>query len=228
MLAREIVDGVRTIAGIQDEARHHRVVGDARERDAGARERHPGRLDVVSRLAHRRVDEQRADRRERLARERRQVARRRGVELSVARLMSEREIPGAPGCDSERDAGELRLGLQGDQRRTAQLLNQRGETCRIVDDRRIREQRRSQCRSRCRRPAGFVRGSRCDSPLYHHGREVREFWDQRAEFELGEERRECLSIRCAHAELLEIELDRHVATQCHELAREPRLVPLLQ
>ena len=80
----------------------------------------------MSRLAYGRISEQRAERGERLARERRQVARRCGVEFSVAGPMPEREIPRAARRDGERDAGERRLGLESDQRRGAQLLDHRG------------------------------------------------------------------------------------------------------
>src|SRR6266498_1833532 len=79
---------------IEDEARDHRVVGDARKGNSGARERDPRRLDVVPRLADGGIGEQRTQWRQGLARERRQVARRRGVELAFAEAVAEGQIPG--------------------------------------------------------------------------------------------------------------------------------------
>ena len=101
MLARQIVDRVRAVPRIEDEARDHRVVGDARERDTGARKRDPRRLDVVPRFVNGRVGQERAQRRERFTRERWQVAWRRCLEFPFARHVAEGEIPRAPGGHRE-------------------------------------------------------------------------------------------------------------------------------
>src|SRR5206468_2181631 len=91
------------------------------------------------------------------ARQRRQVTRRRGVELSFARLVTKGEIPGAPGRRREREACETRLRLQRDESCAAELLDQPRKVGGIVDDARIGELHRPWARGRRGWSAGFNR-----------------------------------------------------------------------
>ncbi len=137
--------------------------------------------------------------------------------------MAEGQIPGTARRCGERQSGEAWLGLHGDQWRGAQLLDHGRQLRRIGDDVRIgRLCRAGRPRSR------WLRGARLRRRLDTDGLEIGELRDQGPKLELGEQRRELTGIGRADAELLEVELHRHVAPQRHELARQARVVGLLQ
>src|SRR3989454_5816015 len=103
-------------------------------------------LDVVPRLRHRGVREQRAQRSQRVAGEGGEVPGRDAArELAVGRDVREREVPGAPGRAGERHADERRahrierrrFGVERHERRPAALRHDRGERGGVVHDRRF-------------------------------------------------------------------------------------------
>src|SRR5206468_11870970 len=111
--------------------------------------------------------------------------------------------------DGERQTGELWLGLYGNEWCRAQLLEHRGQPGGIVDDLRVCQQRARRWRWR----------ASCLLDRYRaHPGEITELRNQRTELELGEQRGQAIGVGRLDAELLQIELDRHVAPQRHELA----------
>jgi hypothetical protein len=143
VLEAEGVDGVRAAAGIEHEAREHRVIADAAELDAGAAENLPVVLDVVARLRHRGVAEELRDRGAGGVGDRRQVGhgiRRR--ERAAARAVSEWQVPDLGRTRGQRQADELRVvglerggfGVEGHKRSLAKPGGEGGKFGRVVED----------------------------------------------------------------------------------------------
>jgi len=94
VLETERVDRVRSAAGVEHEAREHRVVRHAGQLDARVPQHLPIVLDVVGRFLDRGILEQRDQRGQGDIGDRRQVRDRRGGgQLARLRHMAEREIP---------------------------------------------------------------------------------------------------------------------------------------
>ena len=123
--------------------------------------------------------------------------------------MSQWQVPRTARRDGEGDSGQIRLGPYRDERCLAQLLQHRRQLCRIIDDLRIGELRRSG-----HGPRVAVRLALFGSD----GGEVGKLGNESAEFELGEQFGQSIDLRRLYSQLLEIELHRNVAPQRDELA----------
>ncbi len=87
------------------------------------------------------------------------------------------------------------------------------------------------------RPGGSGRRSRCALSRARsdrrrggdtHRHEIGELRNQGAELELREQRRQHVGVGCAYPQLFEVECDRHIAPQRHELARQAGVVGLCE
>ena len=106
---RQLPQGVRAASRIEHETREHRIIRDAAELHSRASQHEPAEIDVVSGLGHLRIFEQRPERTQCLAPERREVAGSDATrELAVRRHVREGEIPRAPAPDGERHPNERR------------------------------------------------------------------------------------------------------------------------
>ena len=205
-LTHQLVQRVRAASRIEHEARQHRIVCGAVERDPRALQYEPLVFDVVRGFGDPRIRQQFAERSQRGTIQGRQVARSRALlELTCGGAMSEREVPRLPWRGGEREADETGCAPDRDQRRLTGLRDHGSDSRRIIHDRRLalergehRRRRRARCRARRRR-------------RFTDGRERGELGNERLEFELGEQLGEPGGVGRLHAQLLEVERDRHVA-----------------
>ena len=184
----------------------------------------------MPRLRYRGIGEHRAERRQRLAREGRQVPRQLAAgQRAVGRHVSERQVPGATRRGGDREADERRphrietggLGVERHEVRPPTLGDHRGQPGGVVHDlRRVLPTPRA-LQPRRRGRGGALRFT----VLLPEPIQLR---DQRAELELGEQLGEPRDVGSPHAQPLEIQLHRRVAPDGHQIAGEAGEIRVLQ
>src|SRR3989442_13978008 len=123
---------MRAIARVQYEARDHGIVGHTAERQPPptARERDPRCFDVVSRFMDRGIGEEFSQARHLWIAQGRQIDRWTcAIEITVARAVTQWQIPGLPWRRCERNPCQAGLGTNGNETRATQLCEHGREFC---------------------------------------------------------------------------------------------------